>query len=69
MTDTAPSRSLRAKSVRLIGGPMDGQTVYSPGGLFIEVPNPDKQEWGDFDYLAYAFDYEGEELVGRFHRA
>jgi hypothetical protein len=60
--------TLRAKPVRLIGGPMDGQTVYSPGGLFIEIPDPGHIH-GDYDYIAYAFDYEGEELVGRFHEA
>jgi hypothetical protein len=68
VTDTTAPRSLRAKPVRLIGGPMDGETVYSPGGLFIEVPNPDKEAWGDWEFLAYAFDYEGDELVGRFHQ-
>lgn len=60
---------LRARPVRLIGGPMDGQTVYCPGGIQIEVPNPDKETWGHWDFLAYAFDYEGEELVGKFYDA
>ena len=60
---------MRAKPVRLIGGPMDGETVYSPGGIMIEIPNPDKEIWGPWEFLAYGFDYEGDELVARFSDA
>lgn len=45
---------------------MDGETIYSPGGIMVEVPNPDKDKWGPYDFLAYGFDYEDDELVARF---
>jgi hypothetical protein len=58
---------MRARPVRLIGGPMDGELVLSTGGIMIEIPNPDKDRYGDWEFLAYGFDYEGEELVARFY--
>ena len=57
---------MRARPVRLIGGPLDGQTMLTTGGIMIEIPNPDKAKWGDYDFLAYGFEENGNELTAKY---
>lgn len=48
-------RPARDAVLRLIGGPYDGQTTPFEPGLGLEVPNPDRELYGNFDHLMYAF--------------
>lgn len=51
-------------TVRLIGGPADGQVIPRPGGIMIEVPRPrDWPEWDGYLNVAYAYEMRGDELV------
>ena len=40
--------------------------MLTTGGIMIEIPNPDKAKWGDYDFLAYGFEENGNELTAKY---
>jgi hypothetical protein len=53
--------------VLLVGGPNDGEIVPLTG-IMVEVPNPDKEKYGPYEFLAYAYERDEDGLiVGRWN--